>query len=280
MNDPIYVFVYGTLRPPRASVPVDQCRFFPQVEPYLLGHSPATLANGELFDLGTFPAARPGRTPIQGDLLTLEPAALPIMDRLEGHPVFFYREQVTVATASGDIAAWIYWAPASLVANAAPLPSGDWFARAPAAAATEPSTTTDPALAQLVSRFRDTKSIWLSTVRPSGQAHSTPIWHVWHRGRIYLVTTREAIKVANIRKNPSVVATHPDTVHPIIIEGWATVAPSTWQAVKPLFQSKYDWDIDGDADYDTVIEITPTKLMAWGDQGHSRWPGAELMRIW
>jgi gamma-glutamylcyclotransferase (GGCT)/AIG2-like uncharacterized protein YtfP len=280
MTDLVRVFVYGTLRPPRAGLPADQCRFFPQVEPYLVAQTPATLATGTLYDLGTFPAARPGQTLINGDLLTLDSAALLIMDRLEGHPVFFYRDQVTVQTTSGETEAWIYWAPENLIADAAPLPSGDWFDRAPVAPETKPSTSVDPTLAQLVSRFRGTKSIWLSTVRPSGQAHSTPIWHVWQRGRIYLVTTRDAVKVANIRKNPSVVATHPDTVQPIIIEGWATVAPTTWQAVKPLFQAKYDWDIDGDVEYNTVIEITPTKLIAWGDQGHGRWPGTDLMKIW
>lgn len=95
-----------------------------------------------------------------------------------------------------------------------------------------------------------------------------------------MVTITGAVKVANIRKNPSVVVTHPDPAQPIIIEGWATVAPTTRADIRPLFQSKYDWDIEDDPEYSAVIEITPTKLMAWGDQGDGRWAGADLMKIW
>ncbi len=280
MADTINVFVYGTLRPPQEGVPLDQCRFFPQIETALHKHLPATLPKAALYDLGTYPAARPGETRIHGALLTLDADALAVMDRLEGHPTFFYREQVTVETATGETDAWIYWAPEALAPAAAPIPSGDWFNRPPAALDLIPPPAIDPVLAPLVNRFTDAASVWLSTVRPSGQAHSTPVWHVWRRGRIYMVTTTGAVKVANIRKNPSVVVSHPDPAQPIIIEGWATVAPSTRSEIKPLFQTKYAWDIDNDPEYTTVIEITPIKLMAWGDQGEGRWAGAELMKIW
>jgi hypothetical protein len=32
--------------------------------------------------------------------------------------------------------------------------------------------------------------------------------------------------------------------------------------------------------YDTIIEITPTKLLAWGVYGEEHWPGSEVLRIW
>ncbi len=44
----------------------------------------------------------------------------------------------------------------------------------------------------------------------------------------------------------------------------------------------YDWDIVTDDDYDVVIAITPTKLLAWGDEGaetRTRWSGAEVTAV-
>ena len=88
------------------------------------------------------------------------------------------------------------------------------------------------------------------------------------------------IKTANILNNPSTVITHPDPINPIIIEGWATPARTMEQQLQPLFKAKYNWDISTDSDYDTVIEITPTKLMAWGKPGQSHWPGTDVLRVW
>ena len=66
---------------------------------------------------------------------------------------------------------------------------------------------------------------------------------------------------------------------PIIIEGWATPAGAMEQQLQPLFKAKYDWDISTDSDYDTIIEVTPTKLIAWGKYGQGRWRGTEVLHI-
>ncbi len=132
---------------------------------------------------------------------------------------------------------------------------------------------TDPALKALVLRFAESKACWLCTVRPEGRPHSTPVWHVWHRSRVYVITTSNAVKTANIRNNPEVVITHPDTTHPLIIEGSAAPAHAMRTALRPLFQSKYEWDIEQDVEYDFIIEITPTRLLAWGKYGEGRWSG-------
>jgi len=89
--EPEHIFVYGTLRPPRADIPEDDSRYYPQVAPYVQVVTSAQRLQGTLSDLGTYPAARPGADIIQGDLLVVVPEALAIMDRLEGHPAFFQR---------------------------------------------------------------------------------------------------------------------------------------------------------------------------------------------
>ncbi|NOX60808.1 MAG: hypothetical protein GXP42_02500 [Chloroflexi bacterium] len=123
------LFVYGTLRPPNGDVLVEDARFFPLIEPWVRGWTPARLEGAVLYDLGAFPAARPGRGAIVGDLLRVEEEALAETDRIEGHPDFFYRERVRVKTEEGEEESWIYWAPESLVEGRSRIVGGDWFAR-------------------------------------------------------------------------------------------------------------------------------------------------------
>jgi len=288
MADIQHVFVYGTLRPPKPDTPEDDTRYYPQIAPYIQTMTPAHVLEADLYDLGTYPAARPGSNVIYGDLLTVEPEALTIMDRIEGHPTFFRRAKVLAHdTESSSTEAWIYWPPEGLTIGKPRIPQGDWLQRPteyepplPDEEVSYDPSKIDPALQALVQRFAESQCSWLSTIRPDGRAHSAPIWHVWYRGRAYVVTLSSAVKTVNIVRNPSVVITHPDPIDALIIEGWATLAGAMEQQLQPLFKAKYDWDISTDSDYDTIIEITPTKLIAWGKYGQGRWPGAEVLRVW
>lgn len=134
-------------------------------------------------------------------------------------------------------------------------------------------------LKQVIDRFDQSQYCWVSTVRPDGRSHATPIWHVWHQGRIYLVTKESSVKVANIRVNANVAVTHPDPSHAIIFEGQARTIEGKTELLQPFFKEKYDWDIVTDEEYKSVIEITPSKLMAWGDEGagkRKRWQRSQI----
>ena len=278
-----YLFVYGTLRPPRPDTPAADVRYFPAIADYIRSHQPATLVNAALYDLGAYPAATPGDGVIQGDLLLVDEAALPIADRIEGHPTYYRRTQVTVQTTTGAVDAWIYWAPPGLTTGRPHITNGDWFQRhlAPAAVVVTPvAAEVDPVLRTLVERFADEPCSWLSSVRPDGRAHSAPIWHVWYQGRAYVVTPAQSVKVNNIAENPNVVITHPDPLNALIIEGWATAANHLRQALRPLFLEKYNWDLADENSHDTVLEITPTKLLAWGKYGEGKWTGQAVLQVW
>lgn len=280
-----YLFVYGTLRPPRPDTPAPDVRYYPAIADYIRHHQPATLTNAALYDLGAYPAATSGDGIIQGDLLLVDEAALPIADRIEGHPSYYRRAQVHVQTANGAVDAWIYWAPPGLTTGRQRITNGDWFQRhlapaAPIATMAPTEATVDPVLRALVKRFADEPCSWLSSVRPDGRAHSAPIWHIWHQGRAYVVTPAQSVKVNNIAENPNVVITHPDPLNALIIEGWATTANHLRNALHPLFLAKYNWDLASDSSHNTVLEITPTKLLAWGKYGEGKWPGEAILQVW
>jgi gamma-glutamylcyclotransferase (GGCT)/AIG2-like uncharacterized protein YtfP len=128
-HDHLYLFVYGTLRPPQDGSSPGDSRLYPEIAPYVVATIAAQLPGADLFDLGAYPGARPGAGIIVGDLLTVTPVALTLADRMEGHPQFFRRERVTVQTATGHIDAWIYWAPEAIVTGRPRIPGGDWLRR-------------------------------------------------------------------------------------------------------------------------------------------------------
>lgn len=125
----------------------------------------------------------------------------------------------------------------------------------------------------LTARFSEAECSWMSSVRPSGKVHSAPVWHVWHDGCVYVVTQETAVKVRNIAHNPSVVITHQDPIEPIIIEGTAVLVVGMTEELRPYFQQKYEWDIATDDAYQAIVQITPTKIIAWqqGGKGLFRW---------
>ena len=136
--------------------------------------------------------------------------------------------------------------------------------------------TTPTTLESLLARFAAADCSWISSARPDGRVHSAPIWHVWSAGRAYVVTTGNAVKVRNITHNPHVVIALPDPIDPLIIEGAAVIRPSVSPEVAALFKAKYDWDPATDTGYSALIEITPSKIIAWGKHGEGRWRAADV----
>ena len=110
-------------------------------------------------------------------------------------------------------------------------------------------------------------TIWLATVRYDGRPHLVPVWFIWLDEKVYLATGSETQKYANMYHNQNVALSLPDADSVIIIEGEAHVADrKTVDKLADYFYHKYEWDFR----YDEtavwrLIEITPYKIMAWGD---------------
>jgi general stress protein 26 len=110
-------------------------------------------------------------------------------------------------------------------------------------------------------------TIWVVTVRRDGRPHLTPVWYIWLEDRIYIAVGTDSQKFANLRGNQSVALALPDTESVIILEGEAHAADrSTSDNLGEYFFHKYEWDFryDDSADW-RLIEITPHKILTWGD---------------
>jgi general stress protein 26 len=110
-------------------------------------------------------------------------------------------------------------------------------------------------------------TIWVATVRYDGRPHLAPVWFIWLEERLYIATGTQTQKFANLYNNQNITLSLPDTAEVVIIEGEAHVAErAKIDTLADYFYHKYEWDFryDDSADW-RLIEITPHKILAWGD---------------
>jgi general stress protein 26 len=130
---------------------------------------------------------------------------------------------------------------------------------------------------------------WLSTVRPDGRPHVTPLIGVWRDDRLHFTTGPSEQKAKNLEQNAHVILTTGsnalDEGLDVVVEGDAV--PLTDESrLRPLadaYEAKYgaDWHFDvrdgafwgqGD-DRAVVFVVSPTKVLGFakGDYAQTRW---------
>jgi hypothetical protein len=98
---------------------------------------------------------------------------------------------------------------------------------------------------------------WLTTVRPDGRPHVTPLIAVWHDDALHICTGAEEVKARNLAANDACVLTTGSNAYEtgldIVVEGHAVrvTQAGTLERLAAAYLAKYgpDWafDVDGDA---------------------------------
>jgi hypothetical protein len=115
----------------------------------------------------------------------------------------------------------------------------------------EPGASPTP-WAAAVDELREAQTYWLSTVRPDGRPHVTPLIAVWHAGALWFTTGPEERKALNLEGNQSCVLTTgrsdlADGALDVVIEGRAELVTddAELEPVAAGFAAKYPggpWD--------------------------------------
>jgi gamma-glutamylcyclotransferase (GGCT)/AIG2-like uncharacterized protein YtfP len=94
------VFVYGSLKKGFAN------------HPYVSDQnliSTGVLYGFDMFNLGRFPALKEGQGKVTGEVYEVDEATFALLDRLEGHPTMYKRQENLVHLPYGDsLEAWVY----------------------------------------------------------------------------------------------------------------------------------------------------------------------------
>ncbi len=133
---------------------------------------------------------------------------------------------------------------------------------------------------------------WLSTVRPTGSPHVTPLIGVWWEGALYIVTGAEERKAKNLASNRHcVLTTGTNTIDQgldLAVEGAAELVEnqSELNTVADTFETKYGANFlepDGTwfglgqrirAGESQLYRVRPTKVFGWEKGrtfGETRW---------
>src|SRR5215212_435588 len=156
----------------------------------------------------------------------------------------------------------------------------------------EPQFSSDDATAMAWAEGRQhlerAEVYWLSTVRPDGQPHVTPLLSVWLDGALYFCTGPDERKARNLGQNPHcVLTTGCNTLNEgldVVVEGDAAKVSddAKLRRVADAYLSKYgsDWHFavrDGALYHDPgslrggtdtgeawVYEVTPKKVFGFG----------------
>ena len=123
---------------------------------------------------------------------------------------------------------------------------------------------------------------WLSTVRPDGRPHVTPIVSVWLDDALVFVTGRSERKADNLAQNlHCIITTGCNTLSEgldVVVEGEAALVSdhAVLQRVSEKYGAKYDapfrFKVQDFASYgqggDTLVyEVTPTRAFGYGRGG-------------
>jgi uncharacterized pyridoxamine 5'-phosphate oxidase family protein len=129
---------------------------------------------------------------------------------------------------------------------------------------------------------------WLSTVRPQGRPHVTPLIGLWHDDVLYFCTGPQERKARNLAENPQCVVTTGrndlDSGLDVVVEGEA-VEVSDEDLLRRLaagYEAKYgrDWHFDvrdgafhGDGGRALVFAVAPQTAFGFGKGAYSqtRW---------
>jgi PPOX class probable F420-dependent enzyme len=130
----------------------------------------------------------------------------------------------------------------------------------------------DPKHVEVAERLRAGLVVWLTTVTPSGQPQTTPVWYHWDGETFLFYSQPGRPKLTNIAANPRV-SLHPqgaeDAEDAVTIEGMAAIDPSAPLCDGlPEYISKYVGLMDGfgwtpasvAADYSVAVRVTPTRF--------------------
>ena len=117
-------------------------------------------------------------------------------------------------------------------------------------------------MVERIEKLTKAQNIWLATTRQDCKPHLVPIWFVWMDEKFYICTARSSLKARNLTRHPAASLALEDGIEPVVAECTARLIEKPYPPeITTAFFQKYEWKIDGDTEYDIVIEFTPHKWL-------------------
>lgn len=119
------------------------------------------------------------------------------------------------------------------------------------------------------------RNYWISTTRPDGRPHATPVWGVWLDGALYFGAETRSVKVRNLTANSALLVHLESGDDVVILEGeaeWLAAAdPALWARIADDYAAKYDgFRPEPPTAQQPFIVLRPTKALGWQEKDFVR----------
>ncbi|WP_055700050.1 pyridoxamine 5'-phosphate oxidase family protein [Streptomyces silaceus] len=127
-------------------------------------------------------------------------------------------------------------------------------------------------------RLAAERDVWVSTAHPDHGPHQVPLWFVWHQEALWMCTTASSATVRNVREEPRVRLSLPDTFDVVLLQGEAECFPAedVPTAAADTFTAKFGWDPREEERPYVYVRVAPRTVRAW--RGERELRGRVVMR--
>ncbi|GHF18236.1 pyridoxamine 5'-phosphate oxidase [Streptomyces griseoluteus] len=141
-------------------------------------------------------------------------------------------------------------------------------------------TPRDPAerVRDTLTRLGTERDLWLSTSHPTQGPHQVPLWFAWDGAALWMCTNATSATARNIREEPRVRLSLPDTTDVVLLQGTARLYPAADAPPEAAeaFTAKFAWDPRTEETPHVYLRVEPTTVRAW--RGVPELRGRVIMR--
>ncbi|MGW1656803.1 pyridoxamine 5'-phosphate oxidase family protein [Streptomyces atratus] len=127
-------------------------------------------------------------------------------------------------------------------------------------------------------RLATERDVWVSTAHPDHGPHQVPLWFSWDGRAVWMCTGATSVTARNVRKEPRVRLSLPDTFDVVLLQGEAECF--TDQDVPgdaaDAFTGKFGWDPRTENGPFLYVRVVPKTVHAW--RGEPELRGRVIMR--
>ncbi len=108
-------------------------------------------------------------------------------------------------------------------------------------------------------RLAESRNYWVATTRPSGRAHSVPVWGIWFEEAFWFFTGPESLTGRNLQRNPAS-EVHLESGDDVVMLFGQFETVNANDNVSTEYQAKYGLVGDGS---ETAFRLRLSKVLAW-----------------
>ncbi|OAR23754.1 pyridoxamine 5'-phosphate oxidase [Streptomyces sp. ERV7] len=131
---------------------------------------------------------------------------------------------------------------------------------------------------ETLNRLATERDVWVATAHPDHGPHQVPLWFAWDGQAVWVCTSATSATVRNVRKDPRVRLSLPDTFDVVMLQGAAQCF--TDQDVPTdaadAFAGKFGWDPRTEDGPFVYLRVAPKMVRAW--HGEPELTGRVIMR--